>query len=148
MSDTYRLSASRRRELRERKKRFGLLSDWYGEDYARTEITAHTSKAYDISEDIGKLFNDVMSSENAAYFDLVANWKTFGGAIASLAVPGGFKDGTLLLEVRHSALLRELQNISEIILPRLAERYGEGVFKSIRLISGTGKRPGSGSRSN
>ena len=136
MSDTYRLSYSRRKELRERRKRFGLLSDWYGEDFARTEIAAHTTAAYDLADDMTALLAEVSTRENTAYIDLAANWSSFVGAFSRLATPGGVKDGVLLLNVRHSALLRELQNISDIILPKLAERYGEGVFKDIRLVAG------------
>ncbi|MBQ7396993.1 MAG: DUF721 domain-containing protein [Lentisphaeria bacterium] len=136
MSDTYRLSYARKKELFERRKRFGLLSDWYGEDFARTEIAAHTSKVHSIGADIDELLGEVVNKENQAYVDLAANWKTVGGAMAQLATPGGLRDGVLYLEVRHSALLRELHNISEIILPKLAERYGDGVFKEIKLVCG------------
>lgn len=140
MSDTYRLSLARKKELYERRKKFNLLADWYGADYARTEISAHTSAVHDLSDDINSILKDIVTEENAAYIDLVSNWQQFGGAFARLAMPGGFKDGVLMLEVRHSALLRELVNISEIILPKLNERYGNGIFKEIRLISAAGRR--------
>ena len=140
MSDTYRLSFARKKELYERRKKFNLLADWYGSDYARTEIAAHTSVVYDLSDDINAILKDVVTEENAAYIDLVSNWQQFGGAFAKLATPGGFKDGVLMLEVRHSALLRELVNISDIIMPKLSERYGDGIFKEIRLTSAAGRR--------
>ena len=140
MSDTYRLSLSRKKELWERRKKFNLLADWYGEDYARTEISAHTPAFHSLSDDLDCILEDISTKENAAYIDLAANWQQFGGAFAKLATPGGVREGVLMLEVRHSALLRELQNISEIIIPKLNERYGEGVFKDIKLISAAGRR--------
>jgi hypothetical protein len=135
MSDTYRLSYARKKELYERRKRFGMLSDWYGEEYARTEITAHTGKVHSLKDDINKLLGEITTGESTVYIDLTANWQTLGGAVAKLTTPGGLRDGVLFLEVRHSALLRELQNISEILLPKLNERFGEGTIKEIRLIS-------------
>ena len=138
--DTYRLSYARKKELYERRKRFGLLSDWYGEDYAKTEISAHTFKVHSLGDDINDLLGQITTRENAVFIDLSANWQTLGGAIAKLTTPGGLRDGVLFLEVRHSALLRELQNISEIILPKLNEHYGESVFKEIRLTCANNKR--------
>lgn len=138
--DTYRLSFARKKELYERRKKFRLLADWYGTDYASTEIAAHTSAMHVLSDDIDSILENISTRENTAYIDLAANWQQFGGAFAKLATPGGLKDGVLMLEVRHSALLRELQNIAEIIIPKLNERYGEGIFKEIRLISAAGRR--------
>ena len=140
MSDTYRLPYSRKKELYERSKKFNLLADWYGEEFAKTEIAAHTSSVHSLSDDISSLIESVSTKENAAYISLAANWEHLGGAIAKLTTPGGFKDGVLLLEVRHSALLRELQNVAEIILPKLNEHYGSGTFKDIKLISAAGRR--------
>lgn len=137
MSDTYRLSYARKKELYERRKRFGMLSYWYGEEYARTEISAHTGKVHSLKDDINKLLGEITTGESTVYIDLTANWQTLGGAVAKLTTPGGLRDGVLFLEVRHSALLRELQNISEILLPKLNERFGEGTIKEIRLISAT-----------
>ena len=140
MSDTYRLSYARKKELYERRKQFGLLADWYGEDFAKTEIAAHTNPVHNLNDDIQSLMDEVVSRESNVYMDISANWKSIGGAIANLTTPGGLKNNVLFLEVRHSALLRELQHVSEIIIPKLNERYGDNTITEIRLINASKKQ--------
>ena len=140
MSDTYSLSAARRKELKERRKNFRILEDWYGTEYARTEITAHSPAASLLSESIDDFIKTIDVAEYKCYIELVANWRIIGGALANLASPAGLKDGVLLLSVRHSALIRELQGISELLLPKLHDKFGSDLIKGIKLISSSGGR--------
>ena len=129
----YRLSKDRYRELAERKKRFGILSDWYGEEYARTEISAHTSKPHLIADDVEAVFSEIKIDETNYYVDLAANWGSIAGAVSKLATPCGMRDGVLFVSVRHSALVRELQSVSELIIKQINQRYGENFCREIRL---------------
>lgn len=129
----YRLSRERYKELAERRKRFGMLSDWYGEEYARTEISAHTSQPHLIASDVAAVFDEIKIDETNYYVDLAANWNTVAGAIARLATPCGMKDGVLYLSVRHSALVRELQSVSELLIGQINKRYGADFCRELRL---------------
>ena len=129
----YRLSKARYIELAERKKRFGLLSDWYGDDYAKVEIAAHSKQPHHIGIDIDKVFEEIKIDESNYYVDLAANWKDIAGAISRLATPCGLKDGILFINVRHSGLVRELQSVSELLIKQINQRYGENFCREIRL---------------
>ena len=120
-------------ELAERKKRFGMLSDWYGEEYARTEISAHTKTPHLISLDVEQIFQEIKINETNYYVDLAANWKQIAGAISGLATPCGMKDGVLYLSVRHSALVRELNSVSELLIRQINKRYSAEFCREIKL---------------
>ena len=129
----YKLSKERYKELAERRKQFGILSDWYGEDYARTEISAHTKKPQHIGLAVDEIFSEIKIDETNYYVDLAANWKNIAGAVSGLASPSGMKDGILYLSVRHSALVRELNSVSELLIQQINKRYGDGFCREIRL---------------
>ena len=140
MSDTYRLSGVRRRELKERRKRYTLLEDWYGTEYARTEMAAHTGEASLLADDIDEFIKSIDQSEYKCFIELAANWQSIAGALSKLAEPAGLKDGVLLLSVRHSALLRELNGVSELLLAKLQKKSGAELIKEIRLVCSSGRR--------
>lgn len=127
------LTKERYEELAGRRKRFRILSDWYGEEYARTEISAHTQVPHHIALDVDQVFQEVKINETNYYVDLAANWKQIAGAISNLATPCGMKDGILYISVRHSALVRELNSVSELLIRQINERYGAEFCREIRL---------------
>ena len=129
-------------ERKARQARFGLLSDWYGEDYASTEITAHTVQPYLLNQDLDVLVNKFKRDSVRNYMDMVSRWRELvGEALSRMTSPGGMVDGRLALEVRHSALLRELNQVTEMIREKLNSEYGEDFCREIVLTaSGTGNR--------
>ena len=128
-------------ERKSRKDRFGLLSDWYGEDYARTEITAHTVQPYLLNQDLDILVNKFKRDSIRNYLDMVSRWQELvGEALSRMTSPGGMVDGCLALEVRHSALLRELNQVTEMIREKINREYGEDFCREIVLTTGNCRR--------
>lgn len=128
---------SRLRQLR--KKRLALLSDWYGKDYALVEIAAHNSQPRTLQNGIRAVMAQLENPETRALRSLREKWPEVAGPwIGRMTFPGEWRDGILFLEVRHSALLRELKPSLELLREEVARRF-DCPCREIRLsISGGG----------
>ncbi len=129
-------------EKRERRKHFGLLKEWYGEERASMEIIAHSGKPIPFDEVLENVCRQFRSPEVTAFITLDSNWeKIAGAAFARFTRPSGIRDGILYLEVRHSGLIRELTPSLDLLLTQVAAAIGDNLCQEIRLIpSGTRKR--------
>lgn len=128
---------SRLRKLR--RTRLSLLSDWYGEDYAAAEIAAHISQPRSLRNGIRAVMAQLETPEMRALRSLREKWPEVAGAwMSRMTFPGEWRDGILILEVRHSALLRELQPSLELLREEISGRF-DCSCREIRLsISGGG----------
>ena len=120
-----------------RKRRFGLLAQWYGEERAAREIALHTAQP----ESIGTLLNDILGKirrpENGTLIKLRSNWGKFSGSsFARFTQPESLQNGVLTLKVRHSALLLELQPSLDLLRENINRELGETLCKEIRLTVG------------
>lgn len=137
-------------EDREQKKlkqelatRCRLLEAWYGRDRATVEMTAHTPGPVSIGEAVGKVCSSLADPEVGYYAELDAHWtKIVGTQLALFVRPGRFLNGVLELEVRHSALIRELTPSLDLIQKRVDKHLGGGVCREVRLVPAGGARPG------
>ena len=132
--------SSENRRLRQlRRSRLSLLSDWYGEDYAATEIAAHISQPHSLQNGIRAVMAQLETPEIRALRSLREKWPEVAGAwISRMTFPGEWRDGVLILEVRHSALLRELKPSLELLREEVTRRF-DCPCREIRLfISGGG----------
>ena len=136
---------SRLRQLR--KKRLSLLSDWYGEDYAAVEIAAHNSQPRSLQDGIRAVMAHLETPEMRALRSLRENWLAIAGAwMGRMTFPGEWRDGILVLEVRHSALLRELKPSLEFLRGEVNRRF-DCPCREIRLsISGGGSASEAGNK--
>ena len=112
------------RQLRKlRKKRLSLLSDWYGSEFAATEIAAHFSQPHPLGGGVRDVMAQLETPEERALRSLREQWPEVAGAwISRMTVPAAWRDGVLFLEVRHNALLRELKPSLEIVREAVARR--------------------------
>ena len=136
--------SSENRRLRQlRKQRLSMLSDWYGDDYAAAEIAAHLSQPRTLQNGIRAVMAQLESPEMRALRSLRERWTEVAGAwMSRMTFPGEWRDGVLILEVRHSALLRELKPSLELLREEIARRF-DCHCREIKLsISGCGAAPG------
>lgn len=118
------VSAENRRLRRSRKERLSLLSDWYGGDFAATEIAAHISTPRTLGNGIRAVMSQLETPEARALRSLRERWPEVAGAwISRVTLPAEWQDGVLVLEVRHNALLRELRPSLELLREAVDRRF-------------------------
>ena len=138
--------SSENRKLRQlRKQRLSILNDWYGNDYAAVEIAAHLSQPRTLQNGIRAVMAQLETPELRSLRLLRERWTEVAGAwISRMTFPSEWRDGVLILEVRHSALLRELKPSLELLREEVARRF-DCPCREVRLsISGGGAASGRG----
>ncbi len=134
------LDRSKYREMKYRRTRKGLLSDWYGAEDAAAEGVSLCPCAQPIGEAIAELSAKVFRRETLQRMKLDESWAEVAGAqLAALTRVGGFHDGVLTVEVRHSAFLRELAGTTDLLRDRVNAAIGGGC-REIRLAPSSGFR--------
>ena len=117
-------SPENRRLRKLRKKRLSLLNDWYGNDFAATEIAAHISQPHPLQSGVRAVMEQLETPEERALRNLREHWPEIAGTwISRMTVPAEWRDGVLVLEVRHNALLRELKPSLEILREAVTRRF-------------------------
>ena len=136
------VSAENSRLRRERRERLSLLSDWYGPEFAATEIGGHLSQPRSLSSGVRSVMESLESPDARALRRLRKIWPSVVGAwLAEMASPDEWRGGTLTLAVRHSALLRELQQSLELIRGAVCREIPEPVCKEVKLTIAGGRVP-------
>lgn len=126
---------TRSQERRKLNERYLLLKEWYGKEYAKTEMAAHTCQPTDINLIIQHECECLAAPEVGVFITLESRWREIvGEQLAVYAKPARLRDGVLSLEVRHSSLIRELAPSLDLIQKRIDELLGPGVCSSIKLI--------------
>ncbi len=136
------LDRSKYKEMKYRRLRREMLSAWYGEEIARTEVVACSPRPQPIHEVIAGLGAQIFQPETLQRIELEGAWEEVAGRqLAALTRVGGFRDGVLSVEVRHSAFLRELSGTADLLRKRVNAVIGGGC-REIRFIpsSGTPRR--------
>lgn len=130
---------SRREQYRRRRSLGPLLRDWYGDERAAVEMTAYTPGAVNAADVMRELCEKLIDGDVALFITLETRWKEIiPGKLAACAKPARVADGVLYLEVRHSALVRELTPSLDLFLARIAKAVGEGKVREIRLVPSGG----------
>lgn len=144
------VSAPNRRLRRLRRERLSLLNDWYGSEFAATEIAGHFSQPRTLCDGVRAVMARLESPESRVLRKLREIWPSVAGAwISQMAVPAEWRaDGVLILEVRHSALLRELRPSLELIRGAVNRQMPDAVCSEIRLTIGGGSSKTSAAKPN
>lgn len=104
------------KSLWRRRKRFALLAEWYGPDRAAVEIAAHTRQPAAIGGAVDEILNAAVNHGAGVLVKLRSRWtEVVGATLAAYSSPGRFQDGEFTLEVRHSALIPELNCSVDLI---------------------------------
>jgi len=136
------MGESRREQYRKRRNLMPLLRSWYGDRRAAVEMTAYTAQAVNAADVMRELCEKLIDEDVGLFITLNTKWKEIiPGKLAAYASPARVADGVLYLEVRHSALVRELTPSLDLFLARIAKAVGEGKVREIRLVP-TGSLPG------
>ena len=129
------------RMRRKHRERFGLLREWYGDDFAAVEVTGHVSQPVTLQRSIEALMATVESPEARALRQLRERWSEIAGKdFARFAVPASWANGILTLEVRHSALLRELAPALDLIRDAVRRNLPEVACNEVTLTISGGMR--------
>ena len=127
------VSPENRRLRRLRKERLSLLNDWYGGEFASVEIAAHISQPHSLKDGVRTVMAGLETPEARALRTLRDRWPEVAGDwISKVAVPWELRDGVLVLNVRHNALLRELKPSLELLLEAV-NRHSEYRCREIRM---------------
>ena len=137
------VSAFNKRLRKVHRERLELLSEWYGRDFASTEVAAHVSSPVPLGQGVRQVMAALESPEKRILRTLREKWtETVGSSIAGLTEPLEWKDGVLFLEVRHSALLGELRPSLELLKNAINSKLADTAKCSeLRLtIAGGGRK--------
>lgn len=136
------VSAFNKRLRKMHRERLDLLSEWYGRDFASTEVAAHISSPVLLGQGIKRLMSALEAPEKRVLRILREKWpETVGESIAKLTEPLEWKDGVLTLEVRHSALLRELRPSLELLKNAVNSHLSGLECSDVKLtIAGGGRK--------
>ncbi len=131
-----------RKRTRELNTRYLLLKNWYGKERAKVEMAAHSPQPVSVGEVVDELCGELAAPEAGYYIELETHWKEkiAAGPAATLAHPAGLDRGVLSLEVRHSALIRELAPSLDLLKKRINAYFGQEVCREIRLVPSGGTR--------
>ena len=124
------------RNYGKRRIRYDMLAMWYGHERADVEISAHTSQPEAISGIIDEVLMESRKRNNpGAIAALASRWsEVVGNMFASCCTPVVLKDGTLTVQVRHSALIAEL-NMSKDLMLKAVNRVSGGICREIIFVS-------------
>ena len=121
------------KELGERSTRRSLLNSWYGPAYAAVEMSARGGAA-PLGDALDALSEKLFSAETRRTMQVERSWPAIAGEqLAALAGFGGFSEGVLALEVRHSAFLRELRGLEPEIRSRVNAALGGDFCREVRF---------------
>lgn len=105
------------RDYRKRRNRFEMLANWYGVERAEVEIASHTRKPELIDGTLDQVLSEIRDHGAGVVVTLRSRWQeVVGNMFAGFCTPEDFRDGTLFIKVRHSALLAELLPMSDIFI--------------------------------
>ena len=128
---------SKYKESAERERLKSMLREWYGERDGALEINAH-DKPIRLLNELNEEFLKSAFPPNMQYqIQLSSHWQEI--ISPQLAKMVSFSslddDGTIFLEVRHSAFLQdELLKTSDLLINRINEKLGAAVCKDVRFV--------------
>ncbi len=125
------------RSYGKRRTRYNLLAQWYGEERASVEIAAHTSQPEVICDIIDKVLLEPGKRNNMNVIaGLQAQWKELvGGCFAAYTAPQALRDGKLIIEVKHSALIAELAPSRDLFISAVRKIAGDICSEVVFTIS-------------
>jgi len=117
---------------------YSLLKDWYGTEWAGTEITAYCPESVSIGEAADNLLKKVLSQDTLDVINLSGKWDEIAGRqIAKVATPSSSSKGVFYLEVSHPAWLRELNGpVKKHLIKKINSAFGEGFCLDLNFIPG------------
>jgi len=118
---------------------YSLLTDWYGSERAKTEITAYTPEAVAVGNVADKILQKTVSPDLFKTIKIAENWEKIAGPqIAGISSPLNLKRKILYVEVNNSVWLRELAigPAKEMLLKKINELFGEKYCANIKFIPG------------
>ncbi|MCQ2379451.1 MAG: DUF721 domain-containing protein [Victivallaceae bacterium] len=112
-----------------------MMSELYGSDAADARMDNHSDSPRPISECLGSVLSDVCNETQRISMRISVEWEDIvGKALSGLAVPERLDGKVLLLRVRHSALVQELQPSLPDFVNKINKHFETQVCDSIRLI--------------
>ena len=114
-----------------------LLGEWYGDDFAATEITAQTDEPRKFSEILDSLLEDKLNTSAMQQLELRENWESMiGPPLNKITRFVTVKEDSAVIEVAHPAFLMELQrsNSAELWSRKLQQKFPDLGIKKIVFV--------------
>ena len=111
---------------RQRRELEDMLGEWYGRDYAASEVTCRTDQVLKLGDLLDAVLEDKLNDQAMLILDLREKWDSvIGPPLNKFIRLVNVKDSTVVVEVSHPAFLMELRKKStaENCLQRILERY-------------------------
>lgn len=124
-------SNRRRRELED------MLQEWYGKEFASSEITARTDQAQKLSTILDTVLEKHINDQTLQLMELRSQWDSLiGPPLNKFVQLASLKDATLFLEVSHPAFLMELRkkNATDSLLERIRSRFPDLEIGQISFV--------------
>ena len=128
---------SKIKAVAERERMKKMLREWYGERDGKLEINAHDTPAK-LLDELNKEFMQQSIPSNVRWqIELASRWREIVSpqfaALVNFSSLG--EDGTVYLEVRHSAFLQEeLLKSADLMINRINSELGSDICKSIKFV--------------
>lgn len=133
------IDRSKYSEMKRRGETRRMLEEWYGKAYADDEIAAYTSPGREVGEVLDSLETKIFSDEVRKMLILKREWVNIAGPqLAALTAVSSFNAGVLELEVRHSAFLRELAGVEDLLISRVNAVLGPEQCRNITFAASSG----------
>lgn len=121
-------------ECRRRRRLRGLLGEWYGSEQGDVELAGHGAQPEPLGAALERVLGAVRRPEVGDLIRLESRWAEIAGPMERFARPAALRGGVLELEVRHSALIPELNPSLDLIRKKIDAVLGPGVCREIRLV--------------
>ena len=127
-----------RRGNYKRRERYNLLASWYGDERAAVEISSHTFQPTAIKELVNEVMLEPGKRNNSNVIaGLQSQWKQLvGGCFSAYTAPKSLRDGTLVIEVRHSALIAELAPSKDLFIKAVNKLSGNLCQEVVFTVGG------------
>ena len=137
MSDSFRHYPSPRKTLYRQRILRDFLSCWYGDkNRANAEMLRHLPGPVPLSESLRRIEEQIFSPDDLLLNKVRDKWVELAGdAVARISSPVGAKNGVLIIEVSHSAWLRELRGpVREMLKKNVDKLVGKDVCRDLNFV--------------
>lgn len=137
-----------RAKAKQEKQRYIIrqaLRDWYGPEFARTEMAAYPGDGQKLASFVDKVMSKMAGQDTLSLMNLKEKWDEVAGLqISKICRPVSIKDQLITVEVDHNLWLRELMGpTKDLLIKNINNACGKDFCSDIRFIM-PGSTPESG----
>ena len=114
----------------------GILSEWYGDKRAETEIVPYLPKAVRMSDILDKISAKFTSDDESRILRIKDSWLALAGAQnAKYSEPVFMKEGIIYVEVKHSLWMSSMSGpVKKAIIDKINGEFGKNFCKDLKFV--------------